>query len=253
MIVVAGVLVLLAVLIRWPGRSRAPTSRSRASPSSDRAAPFSDVAGPATTSRGASVGSQRAAAAVAGLGAAVLVGWPGGVPAGVTVAVVASLVLSRLESSAERAERLSITADAPLVAELLAAALAAGVPLERAMPVVGEAIGGPLGARMRRVEHLVTLGRPAASAWATLGDEAALAPLVAAVARSARTGAPLADLLTLAAGDLRDQARAAARSEIRAASVRAVMPLGLCLLPAFALLGIAPLVGGLVSGLLAGW
>ena len=247
MIMLAGLLVLASVLLRWPsGRNRTPTLRGLDPPAPDRG-------GLTGASLGAGAGSRRAAAGVAGLGVAVLVGWPWGVVAGATVTVVAALTLARLESSAARAERLQVTADAPLAAELLSAALAAGVPLERAVPVVADAISGPLGARMRRVDHLVSLGRPAASAWGTLGSEPALAPLVAAVARSARTGAPLADLLTLAAGDLRDQARAAARTEIRAASVRAVMPLGLCLLPAFALLGVAPLVGSLVSGLLAGW
>jgi Flp pilus assembly protein TadB len=247
MIMIAGLFVVGAVLVRWPpGPSRRKVPRA-ATPPVPTGEEGSDL------SRAASAGARRAAAAMAGLGLAVLIGWPLGVPAGAALAVGAAAVLSRLESAAARAERLAITADAPLAAELLAAALAAGVPLERAVPVVADAIGGPLGRRMRRVGHLVRLGRPAASAWGVLGDEAALAPLVAAVARSARTGAPLADLIVLAAGDLRDQARAQARAEIRAASVRAVLPLGLCLLPAFALLGVAPLVGGLVSGLLGGW
>ena len=45
------------------------------------------------------------------------------------------------------------------------------------------------------------------------------------------------------------EASAAALAEVRATAVRAVLPLGLCLLPAFALLGIAPIVGGLLPSL----
>ncbi len=67
--------------------------------------------------------------------------------------------------------------------------------------------------------------------------------------RSSRTGAPLAGVLAGTADDLRAEASAAALAEVRSTAVRAVLPLGLCLLPAFVLLGIAPIVGGLLPEL----
>ena len=184
-----------------------------------------------------------------GLACVALVGGPLGVALGLGLGVGLAVALGRLETGAGRRERLAIAADAPIAADLLGAALAAGVTAEAALPVVAGAVGGPLGLRLKHVWRLLRLGQPAASAWAQLGPEPVLAPLVAAASRSARTGAPLAELLAWAAVDLRQEAHAAARAEIRAAGIRAVLPLGLCLLPAFVLLGVVPLVGGLVTRL----
>ena len=61
------------------------------------------------------------------------------------VAVVLPVMISRLEPSRVRRERLELIRSAPLVADLLSAALMAGVPLEHAIPVVARAIGGPGG------------------------------------------------------------------------------------------------------------
>ena len=125
----------------------------------------------------------------------------------------------------------------------------AGVPLEHAIPVVARAIGGPAGERLMGVHRRAELGEPVDRAWAGLSQAPGLGGVARAVARSSRTGAPLAALLAQSAEDLRAQASAAALAEVRATAVRAVLPLGLCLLPAFALLGIAPIVGGLLPSL----
>ena len=168
---------------------------------------------------------------------------------GVVVALVLPLWIARLEPAGVRRERLELVRSAPLVADLLAAALVAGVPLEHAIPVVARAIGGPTGEALIGVHRRVELGEPMARAWAGLTQAPGLGGVARAVARSSRTGAPLADLLAQAAEDLRTQASAVALAEVRATGVRAVLPLGLCLLPAFALLGIAPIVGGLLPAL----
>jgi pilus assembly protein TadC len=51
------------------------------------------------------------------------------------------------------------------------------------------------------------------------------------------------------ADDLEREALAAVEDRARAVGVKAAVPLGLCLLPAFLLLGIVPLVASLVTGL----
>jgi Flp pilus assembly protein TadB len=159
------------------------------------------------------------------------------------------VVIARLEPARVRRERLELIHSAPLVAELLSAALTAGVPLEHAVPVVARAIGGAAGERLMGVHRRVELGEPVARAWGVLSRTPGLGAVARAVARSSRTGAPLAAVLAQSAEDLRHQASAAALAEVRATAVRAVLPLGLCLLPAFALLGIAPIVGGLLPDL----
>jgi hypothetical protein len=52
------------------------------------------------------------------------------------------------------------------------------------------------------------------------------------------------------AEDLRRRDRADVESRARSVGVKAALPLGLCLLPAFVLVGVVPLVAGSVSVLL---
>jgi Flp pilus assembly protein TadB len=188
----------------------------------------------------------RAVSCLAGVAVWLLLGGPVGAALGVVVAVVLPLLIARLEPARVRRERLELIGSAPLVADLLSAALLAGVPLEHAIPVVARAIGGAAGDCLMAVHRRVELGEPVTRAWAGLAAAPGLGGVARAVARSGRTGAPLAALLAQSAEDLRTQASAAALAEVRATGVRAVLPLGLCLLPAFALLGIAPIVGGLL-------
>ncbi|MGB8022116.1 MAG: type II secretion system F family protein [Candidatus Nanopelagicales bacterium] len=195
---------------------------------------------------GPSPGLTRSVAGLAGVAVWLLLGGVQGVVAGAVVAPLLAAGLSRLESARARRDRLNLIRSAPLVADLLAASLAAGSPLERALPVVARAVGGVAGSALSGVHRRIELGEPPAMAWLALTGRPGLDGIARAVARSARTGAPLSGLLSTTADDLRSAASAAALAEVRAASVRAVLPLGLCLLPAFALLGIVPIVGGLI-------
>jgi hypothetical protein len=52
--------------------------------------------------------------------------------------------------------------------------------------------------------------------------------------------------------DLRARQRAAVEERVRQVEVRAAVPLGVCLLPSFILIGVVPLVAGSVTGLLLG-
>ena len=51
------------------------------------------------------------------------------------------------------------------------------------------------------------------------------------------------------AADLAGRARAETEERARAVGVKAAIPLGVCLLPAFVLVGIVPLVAGLLASL----
>ena len=186
---------------------------------------------------------------LAGAAAWLLVGGLVGVLLGATTAVVVPPVLRRLEPARVRRERLALQRDAPMVADLLAAALAAGIPVEQSLDVIARAVGGVAGTLLAEVHRRMQLGEPAAAAWARVGTRPGIEGIARAVARAGRTGAPLADLLAAEAADLRGRAASAALVEVRAASVRAVLPLGLCLLPAFGLLGIVPVVAGLLVAL----
>lgn len=191
----------------------------------------------------------RPAAVLAGVAVWVVVGGGPGAAAGLVTAVGIPPLIGRLEPARLRRERLELIRTAPLVADLLAAALAAGVPVSHALPVVSRAVGGPAERLLASVQRRIELGEVPERAWLPVASLPGIGGIARAVARSSRTGAPLAALLSSAAVDLRAEATAAALAQVRSASVRAVLPLGLCLLPSFGLLGIVPVVAGLLPAL----
>jgi Flp pilus assembly protein TadB len=105
-------------------------------------------------------------AAVAGLAAAGLIGTWWGLSIGAAAAVATERFLRRREPSRVREERRAAAADLPLGADLLAAALRAGAPVERAAEAVADALGGPLGERLRRTARSLRLGAGPAEACA---------------------------------------------------------------------------------------
>lgn len=64
---------------------------------------------------------------------------------------------------------------------------------------------------------------------------------------SRRAGVPAADLLRSEAEEVRREAHAAAQERAAALGVRLMLPLGLCILPAFILLGVLPLLIAVLS------
>jgi len=189
-------------------------------------------------------------ALLSGLAMAALLGGPLGVLGGITTAVGVAVALGRLETREERERRMRMVADLPIAIGLLAACLRGGLSWDEAVEAVCDAVGGPLGAELRAVAARVRLGADPAAAWLALAQEPELAPLARTVARAVDSGAALAPALTRLAADRRAAARAAAAARARAVGVRAVAPLGLCFLPAFILLGVAPAVAGIAQTLL---
>ena len=80
-----------------------------------------------------------------------------------------------------------------------------------------------------------------------MAREPVLAPLGRALARSQATGASVVSSVDRLSDELAREARAAVEDRARAVGVQAALPLGLCLLPAFLLVGIVPLVAGLLA------
>lgn len=67
-----------------------------------------------------------------------------------------------------------------------------------------------------------------------------------------RAGVPAAGLLRRAAEDVRDDAAAAGLAAAERLAVRLVLPLGTCVLPAFVLVGVVPVVVGVLSSTVVG-
>jgi pilus assembly protein TadC len=191
-----------------------------------------------------------ALAILSGAAVASLVGGWWSVPVGVAVGYAVDRVLRRMEPAAVRAERLRAVADLPLAADLLAAALRAGAPVDRAASAVGDALGGPLGERLERTARSLRLGGTPPEAWAHLEDVAGASRLVAAAVRSSSSGGALAGALTRLADDLRSDRSVAAQAAAQRAGVLIVLPLGLCFLPAFVLAGLVPVIVAVLGDVL---
>jgi pilus assembly protein TadC len=190
------------------------------------------------------------AAVLVGVAVGVLVGGWWGCCAGLGVAVGLHQLLHRMEPSAVRQARLRAVADLPLAADLLAAALRAGAPVDRAAAAVAEALGGPLGEHLARVERSLRLGADPPEAWSQLAAVAGAERVIAAAVRSSASGAALAGALSRLADDLRADRTVAAEAAARRAGVLIVLPLGLCFLPAFILAGLVPVVVAVLGDVL---
>jgi pilus assembly protein TadC len=191
-----------------------------------------------------------AVGALSGLAVVVIVGGWWSIPIGVAVGVAVDRALRRIESPAVRAARLRAVADLPLAADLLAAALRAGAPVDRAAAAVGDALGGPLGERLTRTARSLRLGGSPAEAWAQVSDVAGSERLISAAIRSSASGGALAGAFTRLADDLRADRSVTAEAAARRAGVLIVLPLGLCFLPAFVLAGLVPVVVAVLGDVL---
>nr|WP_246283541.1 type II secretion system F family protein [Nocardioides perillae] len=190
-----------------------------------------------------------AAAAATCLVTAVLVGGVVGWAAGALAGAAVGRVVRRREPAALRRERERASAALPVLVDLLAAALAAGAPVDRAVAAVCDAWPGAAADRLAGARARLSLGVDPVAVWEGVTRDPALAPLGRALARAAASGAPVAAAVAALADDLAEEARATVEDRARAVGVRAALPLGLCLLPAFVLVGIVPLAAGLLAGI----
>jgi pilus assembly protein TadC len=204
------------------------------------------VDAPLASSRRLRLGGALAAGMVTWL---VVGGIPGVVVAAV-VATVASRVLSRLEAPSIRRARQAATAELPFAADLLAASLRAGVPVEAAARTTGSGIGGRVGRDLLRVADGLRLGLEPTDAWPLLSATPGAERIVDAVVRSAESGAAVARALERLAEDLRSSRTVAVEAAAQRVGVLIVLPLGLCFLPAFVLAGIVPVIVAVLGGVL---
>lgn len=141
-------------------------------------------------------------------------------------------------------------ADVALAADLVVAALAAGVPLSSAVDAVGRALGGEIGSMLGEVHRLHLVGADAVTATTRLREGAATARLGRALARAGSSGSSPVQVLAAAADAERSRLRTARVARARGAGSLAALPLGLLFLPAFVLVAVVPIVVGSLSSVL---
>ncbi|MBS2939836.1 type II secretion system F family protein [Nocardioides sp. J2M5] len=192
----------------------------------------------------------RALAALgAGAGAWALVGGRAGVAASVVAAVASWWVLARAEPAAVRREREEVERTLPHLVDLFAATLRGGADPVGGLALVCRALPGPAADRLSPVVDHARWGAPLVDAWATLADDEALAPLGRAMERAQASGASVVQVIERLADELERESAARAEDAARRVGVAAALPLGICLLPAFLLLGVVPTAASLLGSL----
>jgi tight adherence protein C len=150
-----------------------------------------------------------------------------------------------------RAAAAAVHRSLPEVIDLLSLAVGAGLTVPLAIEAVGQRHDGPVGAELARAAREVGRGRRCADALddvaVRLGPDAR--PVIGALVASERYGAPLGEALVRLAADGRADQRRRAEEQARRVPVRLLFPLVLCVLPAFALLTVAPLLAGALGSL----
>ena len=157
---------------------------------------------------------------------------------------------SRWDSAGERRRRAGLEAELPHVVDLMVAALAAGAAPGQALGRVAAVVDWPATEELAVWVARLRLGADPVAVWSAMGRHEQFGRLGTALRRSAESGAPVAEALARLAEDLRAHRRADVEARVRQVEVKAAVPLGVCLLPAFVLVGVAPLVAGSVIGLL---
>ncbi|WP_224786120.1 type II secretion system F family protein [Microbacterium caowuchunii] len=160
----------------------------------------------------------------------VLTGTPGGV-ACLVVGVVLTVLARRWNA------RLVRSAGPPpgvpgLRAELTAIALSGGVSLERARRLAADALGTADDRPVRAV---------------AVPDTSEEADLERILGLSRDAGVPAAELLRAAAAIARHRARTDGRMRAARLAASLLLPLGVCVLPAFIVLGVAPMLISILS------
>jgi tight adherence protein C len=166
------------------------------------------------------------------------------------VGAVAARPWLRRRREAQRRAR-QVREAVPDLIDLFRFAAAGGLTVRLAVEAVAPRASGPLREALDEVRRRVALGdRLADAVGETLprvGDD--VRPLAAVLVHAERDGVALGPSLEHIADDARLERRRAAEEEARRLPVRLLFPLVGCILPAFVLLTIVPLLAGSFSSL----
>jgi len=163
--------------------------------------------------------------------------------------LVPAVVLAgpRLQAGATaRRARREAEADLPEVVDLLRLAVGAGLTVPLAVAAVGARADGPVARALAAAAQASRRGVRLADALErvpeAVGDP--VRPLIATLTGSERYGHAIGPALERLAAECRNDQRRRAEAAARRVPVLLLFPLVLCILPAFALLTVAPLLVG---------
>lgn len=143
-------------------------------------------------------------------------------------------------------DRLAVAADI----SLFAACVSAGLSTGQAASAVAAAAGNTTSGQWQAVAALLTVGVDPVRAWSPMTEIDGLSELAGLARMSQRSGAAVATGCERIAASLRSEASEAASAAAERAGVFIALPLAICFLPGFLVLGLAPVVIGLGTQIL---
>lgn len=186
---------------------------------------------------------------LAGTGGAAFVSGRLALPIGAVTALAVWVWVGRAEPGSVRRRREAVARELPGLVQLLVGALESGCDVAAALSLVCTALPGPAADLLSGVARRLSLGVAPEHAWATVASDPELAALGRAMNRASRSGSSVTQEVARLADDLDRRARLRIEERARAVGVKAAVPLGLCLLPSFLLIGVVPLVAALLRSL----
>jgi len=137
----------------------------------------------------------------------------------------------------------SLRAELPIAIDLLLVATSSGATPYQSVLLAARWAPPLIGARLDEIGRTCALGTSFDGALTRAAQqEPVLSMLVHALQTAAELGAPVADALARCAHEVRNDVRRRAEAHARTVPVRLLFPLVLCLLPAFALLTVVPVL-----------
>lgn len=161
------------------------------------------------------------------------------------ILLFALFALPKLKARSIQRQRTSaLLSHMPEVVDLFLLTSGAGLNVSLAVSAVGHRCPGPLADELLQAAKEASLGRRLAESLEDVvaRTDEAVRPLISALVAAERYGAPLHDNLVRLAAEVRTQRRRRAEEAARRVPIKLLFPLVLCILPAFGLLTMAPLI-----------
>jgi tight adherence protein C len=172
-----------------------------------------------------------------------VIAWPA---FAVVAALAASAMPHLLERRAARKFDAAVRRELAEVIDLLGVAVSAGLSIRLAIEAVTHRGNGPIARELLAVLGRADRGEALADALEHLPEQcgASTRPLASALISAERYGSPVTAALERLASDARASERREGEVAARRVPVQLLFPLVFCVLPAFALLTLGPLIAG---------
>ena len=163
---------------------------------------------------------------------------------GVGIGLAVWVAPHRRRARQRRQQQAAVAEEMPEVVDLLRLAVSSGLNVHLAVAAVGERLSGPVGRGLAIAAHQAQAGTRLADALEPLPDVVGepVRPLVRVLVDGDRYGTDLEPALQQVAADSRLLRRRQAEDHARRLPLRLLLPLVTCILPAFILLTLAPVV-----------